>query len=1159
MKLTIILILAAYLSAGARGYSQTITLSFKNATLEKVFKEIRKQSGYDFVYNEKVQAKKINISIEVKEAGLQTVLDKCLEGLPLSYSISERMIIVKQNINTAQKKREELPNSPIELKGRVLDENGQPAAGLTITVKGTSNATSTDENGLFSLKGVNENATLVITGVTIEQMEVKVDGRKDLPVILARTKVTPIESVMIASTGYQKIPKERSTGSFDVIGNKLFNQQVSTGVLSRLEGVASGLAFGRRSNTGTSKIRIRGVSTINGVQDPLIVVDNFPYEGDIDNINPNDIENITILKDAAAASIWGARAANGVIVITTKKSGYNQPFRIDINSNITVGAEPDLFYQKQISSSDLIDLEKFLFSKEHSFSDTNSSARVPFTPVYEILFRQRRGELTAQQAATLIDAYRSIDIRDQLLRYVYENPVNQQYSLGMKGGDKNVGWMISGGFDRNLDNLRAKYQRINVRSENIIRLTDQFELTAGIYFTQASTASGRKASFSGRRGPAPYTPFYDNLGRQVPMYPDIRQPFADTIGAGRLLDWKYYPLEDYKHNTTKIATTDILVNVGLKYRDLVIKGLFAEVLYQYERQQTSSTNHNDIESYFTRDLVNRYSKLTYTIAPDTFRIPRAGILNTTNTLMVSNKARAQLGYSTNWKLHNISAIAGFQIEDRHTTDQTNRLYGYKDDIQINAPVDYITAFPLFVGGGTAQIPYGQSTGDKTARFVSLYGNVAYTYRGRYTATVSGRRDASNLFGVNTNDKWNPLWSSGIGWEISKENFFRVNWLPFLKFRATYGSSGTLDPSLAAVTTIRYVSQPSATFGLTYAQLDKYFNPDLRWEKSGQINFGLDFRITGGRVFGSIEYYQKRGNDLYGPSPIDYTAGLGRSTITKNVADVKGRGVDISLNTINLNKKLQWTTRWNLSLYKDKVTQYYLTSLQGSNFISNGASISGLVGKPVYAVFSYSWAGLDPANGDPRGYFAGQPSSDYSKLTGPQTLVSDLRYHGPAMPTVYGNMTNTFDWRGFSLTANIVYKFGHYFRKPSLNYSTLFTAITGMLGSEEYARRWQKPGDEAFTNVPSIVYPLVSTRDLFYNNSEITVDRADNIRLQYVMLSYRFSKSNWPKLPFASLELYINARDLGIIWKATDSNLDPEYSEAAIPQAKSTAIGIRAGF
>jgi len=421
MKLTIVFLTFTALHVSANGFGQeNITLSLKNAPLQEVFSEIRKQTGYDFLYKDALIEKASPVNIVVKNASLIEVLDLCFKSQLLTYSITGKIITVKPRNIPASEDHPEVATSPIDVKGRVVDEKGEPIGGVTVSIKGTDISTATDGNGEFSLKSVERDAILVFTHVSMETFELKASDKSELTITL-KPKARALSDVqVIANTGYQRIPKERATGSFEFINNEELNRRVGTDILSRLEGVSSGLLFDRRLQEGnensinTNNIIIRGLSTLNeAMKQPLIVVNNMPYDGDINNINPNDVETITVLKDAAAASIWGARAGNGVIVITTKQGKFNQPLSVSINTNLNVSGKPDLFKYRQMSVSDYIAVEKFLFDNGYFDGDlANTSTYPALSPVVEILAKQRDGAISAAEASAQIDALKKMDVRN---------------------------------------------------------------------------------------------------------------------------------------------------------------------------------------------------------------------------------------------------------------------------------------------------------------------------------------------------------------------------------------------------------------------------------------------------------------------------------------------------------------------------------------------------------------------------------------------------------------------------------------------------------------------------------------------------------------------------------------------------------------------------
>jgi hypothetical protein len=359
---------------------------------------------------------------------------------------------------------------------------------------------------------------------------------------------------------------------------------------------------------------------------------------------------------------------------------------------------------------------------------------------------------------------------------------------------------------------------------------------------------------------------------------------------------------------------------------------------------------------------------------------------------------------------------------------------------------------------------------------------------------------------------------------------------------------------SALPTIYYLApNPNANF-YTAGRINSLNNPLMRWEQVATFNTGIDFSLKDNVISGSLEYYVKRGTDLYGLSAYDYTSWGLSSTLERNIADMAGHGIEVSLLSHNITGKFNWNTNFIFSYYTDKVTKYY--SPDGAVYNpTSGTVISPIVGKPVFSILSYPFAGLDNT-GNPQGFVGGKPSTDYFSIIyiSPKS-VDSLVYSGPASPKFFGFIRNEFTWRGFALTVNIAYKLAYYFRRSTINYDALFNQG---IGHSDFAKRWQKPGDEKITNIPSMIYPNNSQRDFFYASSTATVSKADNIRLQFINLSYSFNSSHVKKPPFRVIELYANAANLGILWKACDGKIDPDYPTSFKPSASFT-IGIKANF
>lgn len=1042
------------------------------------------------------------------------------------------------------------------LHGMVVSgETRDPLTGCSLILIKSGTSTISDGNGRFTLPAPTAPDTLVISHIGYHTLHRAINSHDHAP--LAITLVPSVASIkgIVVSTGYQDIPKARATGSFDFIDNKTFNEQAGPNVLGRLEAIANGLEVDRMTGTeAKTKIMIRGLNTIRGPKDPLIIVDNFPYEGDLNNLNPNDVENITILKDAAATSIWGAKAGNGVIVINMKKGAFNQPITAEASANVTVmPLLPDLFAPSRISTSDEIDVEQYLFKQGFKVSDTNGYRMPVISPVYEILVDQQDGRITAAQAKAKIDALRNLDIRKDFEKYMYQTAVYQQYAFNIRGGSPKVSWIFSTGYDKDLGFLTDGYNRINLRWQNSYRPIKNLSITSSMYYTISNTHSGKpgygavSVNSYGRSGLYPYAQLAGPHGEAIPFPKNYNAKYIDTVGGGQLLDWKYYPLDDYKHSVTTSQTQDALINLGLNYK--LLNAVSIDLKYQYEKQAGLEKTLNDLQSYYTRDQINYFTNLNAD-DDDRYPIPKGDILDFSHNDILSQSFRAQLNFHQRWGRGELNAIGGWQVTEKKTKTSSNGLYGFDPDNYTFQTVDPVNSYPTIITGAKSIIGSSDNISQLLNRFVSMYGNAAYTYDGKYTISGSARKDASNLLGVKINNKWKPLWSTGLSWLISGENFYHSGSVPYLKFRATFGYSGNVDPSQTGVTTILFSPSSPYISGPT-AQFRTYVNPNLQWETFAQLNLGLDFRALQNRISGSIDYYHKKNTNLFSSAPIDYTAGIGPNII-KNVATTKAAGVDVLLNTVNLKGKFGWTTNLNLSFNKDKVVKFYLQTPLAYEYAGGAYSPSAIPGQPIYGIYSFKWAGLDPQTGDPRGYVDGKISNNYYALDR-ESSYEDLHYNGPAMPRIFGSMGNTFSWKNWALATRLIYKFGFYFFKSALSYNGLYNSwsTTG-----DFENRWQKPGDEKHTNVPSMVYPVPTFRDEFYAASAPNVIKGGYIRLQYVTLSFQPRLSGRLTHILKGLTIKASSSNLGILWRANKEGLDPEYQNG-IPPTPVFTLGFNA--
>lgn len=1038
--------------------------------------------------------------------------------------------------------------------GQVVDSrDGQPLIGASVSLAGGQHLALSDSDGRFKIS-CEADAILEITFMGYQKNQVKLKEHHESEIeILMEPELSEIQEVFV-STGYQRLPKERATGSFEQVSNELLNRSVSTGILQRLEDVTPGLVFNRGKGSIVNDISIRGRGTILSNARPLIVVDNFPYEGDIDNINPNDVETITVLKDAAAASIWGAKAGNGVIVITTKRGAFNESPKVSFNTNVTVGDKPDLFYQPMMSTSDFIENEKRLFENGRYKNLESSINNQPISPVVELLIAERDGIISEAEKESAIASLMSKDVRNDFAQYLYRKSINQQYGINLQGGTKDQRYYVALGYDNNKSTLvRNGYQRLTLKADHAFSLLkNRLDISSGIYFTNSINDQNNAghASIGMKTGNAatlyPYAELMDEAGNAAHITQNYRERFVQAAMHQGFLDWQYRPLEELNLADNRSKLTDYRLNARIKYK--VLDGLDVEALYQYNGATDRNRNLRNEELFYTRDLINQITE----VLPDGTLlrpIPVGGILDINNKYTSAHSGRVQANYSKEiGRGHDLTALIGSELRDVAVQREHNRLYGYNDELATSKHVDYVGQYNVnYFPGLKRAIPNNNGQGSLTDRYVSYFANSSYSYKGKYILSGSGRIDMSNLFGVKANQRAIPLWSAGFSWLLSEENGYHIKALPYLKLRATYGFNGNMNKSVSAYTTARMAGIGYQT-RLPYAQIVNPPNAMLQWERLKIVNFGIDFATKSQRVNGSLEYFIKNGYDLIGTIPMSPSSGV--STFTGNTASTKGRGFDLNLISNNLRGTFDWNTAFLFSHVHEIVSDYG-TQASASIYLRNGDGIGTypLKGKPLYAVYSYLWAGLNPENGNPMAYLNGVASDDYNAIVS-ATNPDNLNYNGPARPTYFGAIRNTFGWKDLSLSFNISFRLGYFFRQESLHYGTV---LNGEWGHGDFSQRWQKPGDEKITQVPSKPGSLNTNRDNIYVLSSHLVQRGDHIRLQDIRLDYSLKK--WPRAAkdIKRLNLYCYANNIGLLWKVTDTWADPDFR--TYPPLRSISLGL----
>ena len=1193
----LILMITGLIQVSGGTFAQEVNINQSTASIKKIFREIKRQTGYDVVWKStELDAEKM-ISSKFTNSNIRQVLDKCLLGQPLTFDIQDYTIVIrkKQSDNIDIKKTYQ---DSVFYAGRVIDDAGNPLVGATVRVKSSGKGVFTNSQGAYriAVPSVGQQI-LVVTYIGYAGREVTLQGKAgQLADVRLSTSIQNLGEVQVVSTGYQDLAKERATGSFEVVTARQLQHNTSPSLLKRLEGITTSMnfnnqltptissrgGFGGVNSPGLANLTIRGKNTLNvsnsstspsGI--PLLVVDGVASPYDISQISPDDVESITILKDAAAASIWGSRAANGVIVVKTKRGSYEQPTVLSFNSNFSISAKPDLFYRKKMSTSDFIDAQRFQFinTKANLGNPTITTPQTVVSPVYEILDAWiNKKTLTEAQANAQLDALRGNDVRRDLERYLLRESSTQNYSLGISGGSKNISYRFSGSYANSLGNIQKfGTDRLSLTSSLSARPVKNLELNGVFSYSRENRrfqAPNTDVSTDYLQY-FPYTKFADENGNALAVPKDYRPAFVDLLNTtygSRILDMTYKPLEEIDLGKLEVKNQGININVTARY---TITPVFsANLTYSYNRALSGQETYYSKDSYYMRELINRYTDRS------SFNrsIPLGGYRLLQNSGTSGNTARGQLNFDKDWKgRHALSAVAGIDISQIRSELVASQFYGYDPNTlaynnSLNFSSNVPTLWDVFFSP-TSRLPgIPVSLSSSHNRTLSSYFNGAYTFLGRYTLSGSVRKDGSNVLGMTENKSGTPFYSTGVSWNIAREGFYGLDFLPRLSFRATYGYNGNTNPLVFPRPRISY-STSTGINGLLFASVPgdrggEATNSKLRPERTGMLNLGLDFGLRGDRLNGSLEYYIKDTKDLITGNTLDPTTGF--TNLPFNTGDLHGYGIDLTLNSINYRSgQFSWGSNFLLSYNRVKLAKLYVAGGKTAGALVTAPTTSDryTVGYDLSRLFAFRWAGLDPSTGNPRAYLNNDilllndinAANAYNLIynANPETA----RYMGSAVPVYFGSFRNTFIYGALSVSANILYKMKYFLRRPIADlafYNNLYQ--NNQLIGGEFAQRWQKPGDELVTNVPSLTSPGNPYKDVVYQYSDINVLKGDHIRLQEINVSYTLKTRNWfIKNP----RIYANVDNLGIIWRANKLGVDPDIND--VPQPRTYSLGLSANF
>ncbi|WP_442589284.1 SusC/RagA family TonB-linked outer membrane protein [Pedobacter sp. AW31-3R] len=1152
MKLTLILLIAGLMHVTAAVYPQDkkISLNLRQTSIHQIMKAMERETGYSFMYGNNNFPAEQKLDLEVKDKAIAEILNQVLQNTGFTYKLINEKLIVFTKLNAPVR---------FPVKGNVKDAQGLPLAGASVKDANGKILAQTDVNGNFRIADLQEDEQLTISYIGYKDQPIVLKGNSSNELSISMEEDSAIlKGVSIVSTGIQTISKERSAGSFAKPDMKIINARTGTmNIVQRLDGLIPGLTINNAPSDNrysSSQVLLRGVTSINSTRGPLYVVDGFPIDN-IASINPNDVEDITVLKDATAASVWGARASNGVIVITTRKGRATRGIEIEYDGFVNFKGIPDLNYAGMMNSTQFIQSAREIFNPVLNPAGSivpNGSLSPVLPPHEQILYNLHAGTLSETAANSQLDALASMNNLSQIKDTWYRNAMLMNQTLSLRGGTEQYAFYGSMAYTNNQSNTVGTSDntyKINVRQDykfnKAISAYLVTDLTNGLQ--SAKNAVSPDSQF------LPYAMFKDEAGNSLPMswlnYSDaIRTSYQNRS----LLDLSYNPVDEYSRRSYK---SDQMINrivAGLTAN--IYKGLKFEGVYGFYKSTQKNTTFLNQNNYAVRSEL-----ASFTVAPSTtggtptYYLPATGGRYTVANQSQRNwNVRNQLSYDQNWNAqkHQLTVLFGQEIQNQLSVNNTNVLRGYDPDLLTFGAIDYKTLAAginntVYPNSGSRSVLFNNSYAgtELENRVVSYYANAGYTFMNKYTINGNWRLDKSSLFGKDKSAQSRPVGSGGLSWYASREDFLKeIGWLNRLIVRGTYGITG-LSPSPGT----------AASYDIVIAQNNSIFpdgrglilgtpaNRRLSWESTKTVNLGLDFSVFN-RLSGSIDLYRKNTDELIGQLPTNPFTGY--DNITGNMGSMTNTGIEASLNSMNIQSgKFSWSTLLNIAYNKNKIT-----SLSNAIPIStgNGQVVQNyLEGYSAFSVFAYKYAGLDN-EGNPQVYLADGSMTKEINATKP----GDIIYKGTYQPVWSGGLTNVFSYGPFSLSANVIYNLGHVMRR---DVNTLFSggrlvpgqgSFTGNV-HQEFVNRWKNPGDEAFTDIPAYIAEnglSDSERNLdYYTLADRNVLSASFIKLRDITLSYELPKNMLSKINVKGITLRAQLSNL-MLWKANHYGIDPEFQD-----------------
>jgi TonB-dependent starch-binding outer membrane protein SusC len=1101
MRLTALLILIAALHVGATGHAQRVTISVKNASIENVFKEIRKQTGYQFLYNNQMLDKAKKVSITIQDATLNEALDICFADQPLTYEIVEKTIIIKVKL--------EIPNAgatniaaSIDVSGRITDIKGNPIPDANIMIKGTKRGTATDVEGRFKIAAEQGNV-LEISAIGFGKKEIKVNGSQQINIALEIASSVLDEVQYIA---YGTTSKRLSTSNIGSVKAADIEKQPVQNPLLALQARVPGLFISQPSGiSGTGvNVRIQGQNSIANGNDPLFVVDGVPIDAQLERIgfegavftrgggygsplnyiNPLDIESIEVLKDADATAIYGSRAANGALLITTKK-GKAGAMRLDLNMQTGWG--------KMTRRVEMMNTRQYLDMRYEAFRNDNINWRDPSISANDL---------------KVWDTTSYTNWQDELLGGTsrYSN-----INAAVSGGSSNLRYLVSGTYQKektifpfpDFDDQKAAVH-LNLNANN----NDQkFRLQLSANYVFDDNKLPRIDLTTAALLKEPNAPPLLNADGSINWAPDASG--NTTLGSnysGNVMIQRHQKYRD--------ATDNLLTNLKLEYK--ILPGLDIGSSFGYNQMQSNA--------YSTYPLI--------AVAP-AHRSTAIRSAQFGNRNIQSWNVEPQANYRTSIGKGVIDMIIGSQFLSRAAASNDLLAKGQLTDEMLD---NVNTAATIERGGGYSSI----------YRYLALFGRVNYNYADKYILNINARRDGSSRFGPR--DRFHNFGSVAAAWIFSTEKFFRryVTMISFAKLRGSFGTTGSDQIGDFRFLRLYNVGTSSVPYqggiGLIPAGLS---NLNLQWEETRKLQVGIDVGLFQDRLFVNATFVRNRCSNQILSYPLPSQTGDNGYQVNLPATIQNKNWEFVVTGKIIQTKSLVWTSTLNLTMPQNKLIKF--PGLSTSTYARRLH-----LGKPMDVWGYYHWLGVAPGTGD---YL-------YADKKGNPTLTPDPLEDNNMLLSFfpkYAGFENTLSYKGVQLTFifQLVKQKGYYFSAAFNGLPYWFPGMFGAGVSNQPVNlldRWQKPGD---LNKSVARYSTISPTNVDILDSDRAYADASYIRLKNISLSWDLPQKSLHKAFVRSLQLYLHGQNL--LTFTNYKGLDPEAQGLSLPPLQLCTVGIKMGI